>query len=255
MIHVDLNCDMGESQGSRIVGDDDSIMPFISSANIACGFHGGDALVMDRTVKLAIRHGVNIGAHPSFRDLEHFGRREMQLSGPEVEQLVTIQVSALKAVAEANGVRLSHVKPHGALYNMSARDHGYAAAIARAVKAIDPGLILFGLSGSLSIAAAEQHGLRHCSEVFADRTYQEDGSLTPRTSAGAMIGDPVKAVEQVLMMVCEGRVRAVSGKLIGIRAETICIHGDTPGAAAYARAIREGLEATGITIQAFDRPS
>jgi len=253
MDHVDLNCDMGESYGSRIIGDDDSIMPLISSANIACGYHGGDPLVMGRTVRLAMRYGVNIGAHPSFHDLEHFGRREMQLSEEEIGQLVTFQVTTLKRMAEAQGARLTHVKPHGALYNMSARDPGYAGAIARAVKAIDPGLILFGLSGSLSIDAAAEHGLRHCAEVFADRTYQEDGSLTPRTSPGAMIEDPGMAAAQVLMMVKQGKVRTVSGKTIDIRAETICIHGDTPGAAAYARTIRELLEAEGITIQPCSR--
>jgi 5-oxoprolinase (ATP-hydrolysing) subunit A len=251
MMHVDLNCDMGESSGSRIVGEDASIMPLISSANIACGYHGGDALVMDQTVTLAIRYGVNIGAHPSFFDLEHFGRREMDLSEAQIGELVTAQVSALMRVAAAQGARLSHVKPHGALYNMSARNFAYARAIARAVKAIDPGLVLFGLSGSLSIRAAEDEGLRHGSEVFADRTYQDDGSLTPRTSPHAMISEVSASVEQVLMMVREGKVRALSGKLLNIQAETICIHGDTAGAAAYARAIRQGLEAAGVTIQPF----
>jgi UPF0271 protein len=251
MITVDLNCDMGESRGSHIVGDDASIMPLISSANIACGFHGGDPHVMDRTLSLALAKGVSIGAHPSFHDLEHFGRREMLLTETEVEQIVTYQVAALQGFAQKHGTRLRHVKPHGALYNMSAKDRGYARAIARAVKAIDPQLILFGLSGTVSLQAAADEGLTTCAEVFADRSYQDDGSLTPRTSAGAMIGDPRQAVEQVLMMVKEGRVRTMSGQLIDIKADTICIHGDTPGAVTYARAVREGLESAGIHIQPF----
>jgi len=248
MISIDLNCDMGESYGPRIVGDDAAIMPFISSVNIACGFHGGDPTVINKTIELAKRFEVSIGAHPSFQDLENFGRTEILLSEEEIFLLVVYQVSALQGLVKLNSAQLHHVKPHGALYNMSARDKSYARAIARAVKAVDPALILFGLSGSKSIAVAADMGLTTCSEVFADRTYQDDGSLTPRSHADAMINDPADAVKQVLMMVEDGRVKTVSGKMISVKAETICIHGDTPGAADYARSIRAGLEKKGIKI-------
>lgn len=255
MLTVDLNCDMGESCGSNMVGDDAAIMPFISSANIACGFHGGDPVVMSRTIALALQYGVSIGAHPSFHDMENFGRKEIELTEEEVCHLVIYQVAALQGIAAAQGARLKHVKPHGALYNMSARKVEYARAIAKAVKAIDPGLILFGLAGSVSLQAAAEIGLATCSEVFADRTYQDDGSLTPRSQPGAMIHDAGLAVEQVLMMITEGRVRTVHGKLLDIKAESVCIHGDTPGAAVYAKAIRAGLEARGIVICSFNSPA
>ena len=251
MNSIDLNCDMGESYGSRIVGDDAAIMPFISSANIACGYHGGDPQVIHNTIKLALKFGVAIGAHPSFHDLENFGRVEKQIDKEELFDLIVYQVSALSGFARINNAKLSHVKPHGALYNMAARDHIYAMTIAEAVKAIDPELILVGLAGSKSIEAARSIGLKTCSEVFADRTYQEDGSLTPRTNPGAMIKDPGLAVEQVLMMVEKDEVKTVNGKIIKVKAQSVCIHGDTPGAADFAKAIRKGLEQKGIVIRSF----
>lgn len=253
MIYVDLNCDMGESWYQRIIGDDATIMPFISSANIACGYHGGDPLVMSGTVKLAQKFGVSIGAHPSFYDLTGFGRREFILGADEITQMIIYQVGALQGFARAIGTILTHVKPHGALYNMAARDRNYADAIARAIVALDPNLVLFGLSGSELIRAGEAHGLKTCSEVFADRSYRDDGSLMPRTEPGAIIDNPVKALEQVMIMVTEGRVKSNNGNWINIKAETICIHGDTEGAPAYAKAIREGLERKGIEIRSVKR--
>jgi len=251
MISIDLNCDMGESFGPSIVGDDAAIMPLISSANIACGFHGGDPIVMNNTIKLAKQFGVSIGAHPSFFDLKNFGRKEIQLNEEEIFQLVIYQVSALLGFIKLNNAKLIHVKPHGALYNMAARNKTYAVAIAKAVKAIDPQLILYGLAGSYSIEAGLAAGLKTCAEVFADRTYQDDGSLTPRSQPDAIIKDPALAVEQVLMMVENGKVKTITGKLLSVKAETVCIHGDTPGAAVYAKAIRKGLEQRGVTIRSI----
>lgn len=248
---VDLNCDMGESTASHIIGDDQGIMPFISSANIACGVHGGDEQVMAATVTLAQQYQVTIGAHPSFNDRENFGRNEMEVDPAEIRTLIIKQVADIKRIAESRGAAVTHVKPHGALYNMAARRQDYAEAIVDAVMTIDPTLVLFGLSGSAMLRAADQIGLAHCAEVFADRSYQDDGSLTPRTQSGAMIADVRKAVQQVIGMVKDGRVRSVNGGWIELRADTICIHGDTPGAADYARAVRRGLEEAGITITSY----
>jgi UPF0271 protein len=252
MKSIDLNCDMGESFGSRIVGDDAAIMPFISSANIACGYHGGDPVVIHNTIKMALQFGVKIGAHPSFPDLDNFGRKEMQVSEDELFDLIVYQVSALLGFAKINSATLNHVKPHGALYNMAARDGSYAMTIAKAVKTIDPNLILVGLAGSKSIEAAKSIGLKTCSEVFADRTYQEDGSLTPRTHPNSLINDPALAVVQVVKMVEQGEVKTINGNTIKVKAESVCIHGDTPGAADYSKAIRRGLEKKGIIIRSFN---
>jgi 5-oxoprolinase (ATP-hydrolysing) subunit A len=251
MFAVDLNCDMGESTTSQKIGDDEGIMPFISSANIACGFHGGDPQVIAATIDLAKRYQVAIGAHPSFPDLENFGRKEMALDPEGIRNLIIYQVSALKGLAASMNARLTHVKPHGALYNMAARRQDYAEAIANAVMTIDPNLVLFGLAGSKMLSTAAEIGLTTCAEVFADRSYQDDGLLTPRTQPGAMIKDVQQSVQQVVGMVKEGRVRSMNGRWIELKADTICIHGDTPGAADYAKAIRLGLENEGIIIKSY----
>jgi UPF0271 protein len=251
MMFIDLNCDMGESFGTNIVGNDEGIMPYLSSANIACGFHGGTPSVMHQTVKLAIKHGVAIGAHPSFHDLEGFGRREMNLTAAEIYDLVIYQVSALQGIAKVNGGKLHHVKPHGALYNMAARDAIMATAIADAIADIDATLILYGLSGSELIRAGQAKGIATCSEVFADRHYQDDGSLTPRTKPHALITSTSVAVTQVIRMIKEKIVISDQGNPVPIEAETICIHGDGAHAIHFAKEIREALEANGITIKAF----
>ena len=248
---IDLNCDMGESFGAYTIGADEAVMASISSANVACGFHGGDPVVMRRTVRLARDHGVAVGAHPGFPDLVGFGRREMRISPQEVEDLVLYQIGALAAVAKSEGLRLAHVKPHGALYNMAAQDRPLAQAIAQAVKDFDPRLVLFGLSGSELVRAGEQAGLKTASEVFADRTYQPDGSLTPRTQADAMIHDGEASIVQVKRMIEEGKVKSLGGPDVVVRADTLCIHGDEPNAVDFAKRIRQALDADGVRVAAI----
>ena len=223
-------------------------MPFVSSANIACGFHAGDPAVMRNTIRLARRYGVAVGAHPGFQDLSGFGRREIHMTPADVENLVAYQVGALSGIAAAEGVRLSHVKPHGALYNMAARDAAMAGAIARAVQEVGPSLVLFGLSGSELIAAGARAGLRVASEVFADRGYRPDGSLAPRGTTGAVMTDPAEVARRAVHMASKQTVTALDGTSVSIKADTICIHGDTPDAAALARAVREALGAAGIEV-------
>lgn len=248
MRKIDLNADMGESFGAWEMGRDTELMTYVSSINVACGFHAGDPSVLRRTIENGILAGVRIGAHPSFPDLQGFGRREMNLSADEVFDTVLYQVSAVKGVCEALGTRLHHVKPHGALYNMAARDRSLAASIANAVKQIDPDLVLYGLSGSCLITEAEAEGLNTASEVFADRTYRADGSLTPRSEPDALILNESASIDQVLSMVRDGAVAATSGELIPIRAETVCIHGDGPHAVEFAARIREALRHENIGI-------
>jgi UPF0271 protein len=250
MTSIDLNCDIGESFGTNIIGNDEGIMPFISSANIACGFHGGSPSVMQQTVRLAMKNGVALGAHPSFPDLEGFGRREMNLSAAEIYDLVIYQVAALAGIVKVNGGSLHHVKPHGALYNMAAKDPVMANAIVDAIADLDHSLILYGLSGSELIKAGKSRGLKTCSEVFADRHYQDDGSLVPRTKQHALITSNDIAVSQVMRMVKEKMVISEKGNNVPIDAETICIHGDGVNAVAFAREIREALVNGGITIKA-----
>ncbi|WP_033534955.1 LamB/YcsF family protein [Bordetella trematum] len=247
---LDLNCDMGESYGAWRMGDDAAVLPLVSSANIACGFHGGDPGTMRQTVALALQHGVALGAHPSLPDLAGFGRRVMQLSPQEAYDAVVYQIGALAGVAASQGARLHHVKAHGALYNMAARDPALARAICAAVRDVDSGLMLYGLAGSAWIEQGHAAGLRVAQEVFADRSYQDDGSLTARHQPGAMITDPAQAVAQVLQMVREGSVTSVSGKTVRLQADTLCIHGDQPGAADFARAIRQALQTAGIAVRA-----
>jgi UPF0271 protein len=226
---IDINCDMGEG-----IGNDEAIMPFITSANIACGYHAGDEQTIRTTILLAKKHGVNIGAHPSFLDRENFGRTEMKTTLGEVYQLITEQLFLFKKVADASEAVMHHVKPHGALYNMAARDAALAKTIAQAVKNFDDRLILFGLSGSVSIEEAKRLELKALSEVFADRTYQDNGTLTPRSEPNALIEDEEKAVAQVLQMVQKGTVTTISGKEVPITAETVCIHGDGKHAVTFA---------------------
>jgi len=249
-LRIDLNCDMGEGFGAWTLGRDAELLAWVTSANLACGFHAGDPSVMARTVRLARDRGVAVGAHPGLPDLQGFGRRAMAVSPEEVRLMVLYQVGALAAIARAEGARLAHVKPHGALYTMAAADPALARAVARAVRETDPGLALVGLSGSALVAAAEEAGLRPVPEVFADRGYEGDGSLTPRGLPGALVEDPALAAERVLRMVREGRVRARTGEDVPIRAGTVCIHGDAPGALATARAVREALDGAGIAVAA-----
>jgi UPF0271 protein len=250
MTTIDLNCDMGESFGAWTMGDDAAIMPLITSANIAAGFHAGDPATIRATVRLAATHGVAIGAHPSLPDLAGFGRRAMNVSANEVHDLVLYQAGAVAAFARAEGARLHHVKAHGALYNMAAKDAALADAIAGAVKNLGDGVLLYGLSGSAMVEAARRHGVGTVGEVFADRSYQSDGTLTPRGRPGAMITDEAQAVAQVLAMVERGTVRSVDGVDVPIRAETLCLHGDQPGAVAFAKAVRRAFAERGIEVKA-----
>lgn len=233
----DFNCDMGEGMGRE-----DEILPYIRSASIACGYHAGDMETMRNTILCCMEHQVRIGAHPSFADRENFGRQMQSLTERELYELIIGQLRDLQEIARTLGADLQHVKPHGALYNLSAKDAVTARVIAAAVRDFDPRLVLFGLSGSLSISEAQKAGLQTASEVFADRTYQDDGSLTPRHLAGALINDPQQAVNQVLQMIRTGTVTTVSGNTIPVCAETICIHGDGPNAVELAAAIQLALE-------------
>ena len=233
-MQTDINCDMGEG-----IGNDEFLMPFISSANIACGYHAGDAATIKCTIALCIKHNVSIGAHPSFYDRKNFGRTEMNLPPGDLYDLITRQLIIFKEAADSFDQKIRHVKPHGALYNMSAKDAMIANVIAKAVRDFDSSLALFGLSGSHSINEAKAMGLTTASEVFADRTYQDDGSLTPRSQPNALIENAGKAVQQVLQMIKEGSVTTVSGKTIPIVAETICIHGDGKNAVEFAKVIHD----------------
>jgi UPF0271 protein len=233
---VDLNADVGEGAGS-----DEAIFPLITSANIACGGHAGDAETMAAAVGRALRWGVAIGAHPGFEDRADFGRTERALAPADAQDLTIRQVRALQAVAAAQGARVTHVKPHGALYNMAARDPVLAGAIAAGVAAVDPALIFYGLAGSVMLTAARVVGLRTASEVFADRHYRADGSLVPRSRPDALIAAEDEAAAQVLRMVRSGEVVAVTGEVVKVQADTICLHGDSPHAVAFARRLRATL--------------
>lgn len=241
---VDLNCDMGEG-----CGNDAELMRYVSSANIACGYHAGDEDTMRRTVHLALKNNVAIGAHPGYKDRENFGRNPQDISLKEAADIVTEQITILKNISDQAGAVISHVKPHGALYNQSAQDLKLAAAIAQAVYDFDPKLILFGLSGSVSISEAKKIGLKTASEVFADRTYQNDGSLTPRTRDDALIDNVDSAALQALKMVSDGVVNSTDGKIFELTADTICIHGDGPHAVEFAKAIRDKLLESQIEIR------
>ena len=248
MSRIDLNADLGESFGPWPMGTDEALMASISSANVACGFHAGDPSVMRRTVALAKASGVAVGAHPGFPDLVGFGRREMSATPDEVADMVLYQVAALAGVAASQGVRLQHVKPHGALYNMAVRNRELAEAIARGIAAFDRKLILFGLPDSELLRAGAKSGLRVAAEVFADRAYEPDGSLASRSKPGSVIHDQQEVVARAVGMVRDGVVTATNGSVINLRADTLCLHGDTPGAATLARLVREGLDQAGIRV-------
>jgi UPF0271 protein len=252
-MHIDLNSDVGESFGAYRLGADADLIRHVTSINVACGFHAGDPGVMRETVRLAGAAGASVGAHPGFPDLVGFGRRELKASPREVEDMVVYQIGALAAMARAEGVGLSHVKAHGALYNMAARDRALADAIAAGVRAADPTLVLFGLPGSELIRAGEAAGLAVAAEGFADRAYLPDGSLAPRTSAGAVLRDPAIVVQRAVAMIADGRVTATDGSILTFHVDTLCVHGDTPGAADLVRQLRQGLEQRGVTVRPIDR--
>ena len=245
---IDINCDMGESYGAWKMGADAEVMPFISSANIACGFHGGDPATIRKTVALAVKHGVAIGAHPSLPDLQGFGRRAMKITPQDMYDLVVYQAGAVAGFARAAGSRLHHIKCHGALYNMAANDEGLSEAMVRAAK--DLGVMLYVLSNSKNHEIARKAGIRVLGEVFADRGYADDGTLWPRDRPGAMIEDAASAVKQALAMVEEGYVTSVSGKRVPVAADTICLHGDQPGAAHFSEQLRNAFEKKGIKVGA-----
>ncbi len=246
-LSIDLNCDLGESFGRYTLGSDADIMPFITSANIACGFHAGDPVVMQSTLRLARQHGVAVGAHPGWPDLQGFGRREMTVSPDEVEALVLYQIGALAAFARAEGAPLTHVKPHGALYNQAARDRALADSVARAVRRFSRELILVGLAGSGLTAAGAEMGLRVAHEAFPDRAYAPDGSLLPRSLPGAVIHDPAQVAENAVRLAREGIRFGQARK----SEDTLCLHGDAPHAAQNARLVRQALEAAGVVVRAM----
>lgn len=251
MRRVDLNADIGEGEAAG--GVDAALLDAVTSVNIACGLHAGSPLVMQETLALARSAGVAIGAHPSFLDREGFGRREQQAPPAEVEALVLYQVGALAALARAAGLALCHVKPHGALYNMAAGDGALAAAIVRAVRSFDPRLAVVGLAGSALMTAATDAGLTALAEGFADRAYRPDGTLAPRTVAGAVVSDPDVVSARAVRLATRGEVEAVDGSRLTLQVDTICVHGDTPGAAGLARAVRVALERAGVRVCAPDR--
>ena len=252
MPSIDLNCDMGEGFGAWAMGDDRAMLDIVTSANIACGFHAGDPGIMAETAALALARGVRIGAHPGFDDRAGFGRRVIRGDSPAaIERMVAYQIGALQGCAALAGHRVSHVKPHGALYNMAAVEPDLAQAIARAVKAVDPDLLFVVPPFSEMEAAGNALGLRVVREAFADRTYEDDGTLTPRSIAGSVIHDPEAAAARVVRMVLNGAVESRHGTRLPIVADTVCVHGDTPTAVAMAGTIRRALEAAGVTVQAL----
>jgi len=250
-MRIDINSDVGESFGAYTIGHDAGLMRSITSANIAAGFHGGDPSVLRETIRQAKQHGVAVGAHPGFPDLVGFGRRELNVTTQEAEDFVLYQVAAVIGVAAAEGVKVQHVKPHGALFNMAVRNAELSAAIARAVAAIDRSLILFGLPKSEILHAGRAAGLRVAAEVFADRAYEPDGSLASRRKAGSVIHDPDAVVARAVRMATDRTVVATDGSVVQLDADTMCVHGDTPGSDDLAAKIRAGLEAAGVTVKAI----
>lgn len=237
-MRIDINCDMGEGFGAYTIGDDAAVIRSVTSANIACGFHAGDPLIMDRTVRLAAEHGVGVGAHPGFPDLPGFGRRRMDTAPGEVTRYLLYQMGALWAMCRAAGVAMRHVKPHGALYNMAADDECLAGEVVAAITSFDRDLVLVTLPDSILARVARSEGLRVAREVFPDRAYTDDGRLAPRSLPGAVIHDPDAVRDRVIRLVAEGRITSITGKEISLAADTLCVHGDTPGAAALAALIR-----------------
>jgi 5-oxoprolinase (ATP-hydrolysing) subunit A len=245
-LRVDLNADLGEGGPA-----DDRLLELVTSANVACGQHAGDPSTLRRTMEAAVARGVAVGAHPGYADRDNFGRRDLQLAPAEVRDLVLYQVAAAAAFARAAGTTLQHVKPHGALYNQAAREPVVATAVAEAVRALDVRLVLVGPGASCLEAAATALGLRFTAEVFADRAYMDDGSLAPRTRPDAFVHDPAVAAGRVLRMLREGGVETVTGRTIAVRAETVCVHGDHPGAVAFADAVRRRLTEAGVELRAL----
>lgn len=248
---IDLNSDLGESFGAYKIGNDENIIPLITSANIACGYHAGDPLVMDKTLLLCKENGTSVGAHPGFPDLMGFGRRQLNASPKEVEAYVTYQIGALDAFCRKYGLRMNHVKPHGALYNMAVKNEDYAIAIVNAVKNFDSSIKLLAPFGSQMIIQAEKQGLDFACEIFADRAYESDGSLVARTKEGAMITDENEAVERVLTMITDGRVKAISGEIISIKADSVCVHGDGAKALAFVEKLRNAFAENDISVEAM----
>ena len=251
MMRIDINSDVGESFGAYTIGHDAGLMKSITSANIAAGFHGGDPSVLRQTIRLAKTHGVAVGAHPGFPDLVGFGRRDLNVTPAETEDMVLYQIAAVAGVAKAEGVPVQHVKPHGALFNMAVRNAELSAAIARAVAQFDRSLILFGLPGSEILAAGRAAGLRVAAEVFADRAYEPDGSLASRRKPGSVIHDPDTVVARAVRMATERSVVAIDGSVVTLEADTMCVHGDTPGSDDLAAKIRGGLEKAGVLVKAI----
>lgn len=245
---VNLNADMGEGFGAYDIGDDDAMLEHVTSANVACGFHGGDPNVMDRVIRRAVERGVSIGAHPGFNDLWGFGRRQIYMSPAEIETMTAYQIGALQGMATAAGTRVTHIKPHGALNNMASIDRSLADAISRACKAVDPEIIMLATTGSELLNAAMAIDLPTASEVFADRTYDDQGNLTSRKLPNAMIRDAAEARAHALHMIEHGEVISTSGKAVKVLAHSICVHGDEPTGPGVAKAVREGLEAAGIDV-------
>lgn len=248
---IDLNCDLGESFGAYKIGNDERIIPLITSANIACGYHAGDPIVMDKTLSLCWENGISVGAHPGFPDIMGFGRRQLNASPEEVEAYVLYQIGAISAFCKKYGLRINHVKPHGAIYNMAVKDGKYASAIVNAVKSFDADIKLLAPFGSQMILQAQQQGLPYACEVFADRAYEPDGSLVARTKEGAMITDENEAVSRVLGMILQGEVKAVDGSVIKIKADSVCVHGDGVKALAFVEKLREAFKENGITVEAM----
>jgi UPF0271 protein len=245
---INLNADVAEGWGAYEIGDDAALMTIVRSANVACGFHAGDANTMHRLVMLASAAGVSIGAHPGFNDLWGFGRRAIRMNPAELEYMVAYQTGALQALGRYGGLKVTHLKAHGMLYNMAAEDEGYAMAIGRAVKAVDPEIIYVALAGSQMVRAAERLGLRVAREGFCDRRYADDGTLVPRTVPGSVIGDAEQACAQALGLVLRGEAVALSGRTINVEVDTLCVHGDEPMAVAVAGRVKEALEDGGVRI-------
>jgi len=248
MKRIDLNADLGESFGAYTIGMDEEILRSVTSANVACGFHAGDPTVMARTVHLAKEAGVAVGAHPGFPDLQGFGRRNLAMSPGEAASCVIYQVGALRAFLSAEGMRLQHVKLHGALYNMAAADYELSRAICDSIRKIAPDAVFLGLSGSRMLEAARDAGLQTAGEVFADRAYNDDGSLVSRRLPGAVLHDPEEAIARTVRMVTEGKVRSINGRDLPIRADSVCVHGDNESALVFVRRIREALEQAGVSV-------
>jgi UPF0271 protein len=251
MYRVDLNCDLGESFGSYTIGMDEEVIKYVTSVNIACGWHAGDPMVMEKTVSMAKKYRVEIGAHPGFLDLMGFGRRNIAVTPEEVNTYIKYQLGALMAFARAVGEKVQHVKPHGAMYNMAAKDSSLAMAIARAVFDVDPDIILVGLANSELVKAGQAIGLRVANEVFADRAYNADGTLVGRSQKGAVIDDVDTAIYRIIRTIKEGRVTAITGEDIEINAQTICVHGDNSKAVDFVKNIRIKLEEEGIEVTAM----